>query len=324
MIKKRREIKVAAKKNIISLNDELAELKNKSTKDNVTACNYEIKPEYGIGNIHHFTTDNVSISISRFFLKKDFLYALPIQNKLMQINFLLTGEKIIYFTDRKEIFYESKESYLVNINGFNGSNRILGKKLFKEIKINIPLNFLKLHGLMTNSEIKTINDSNLILPITDELYGILENFERKHISDITNNLYLKAKIFELIAIQLKNYRDRNNGNLIIGNDKTLKRLYSIKQTINNNIHKNYTIQEIGEDFGVTGNTLNKDFTRIFGCSINEYSKQEKMLFAKNLLENSEKLIYQIAEETGYKNATHFTAAFKRMYGTTPKEYRNKM
>ena len=46
--------------------------------------------------------------------------------------------------------------------------------------------------------------------------------------------------------------------------------------------------------------------------------------AKELLKMTQLPIYEIAEEVGYKNATHFSAAFKRSYKESPKEYRNKL
>jgi len=44
--------------------------------------------------------------------------------------------------------------------------------------------------------------------------------------------------------------------------------------------------------------------------------------AKNLLKNLQLPIYQIAEDVGYKNATHFSAAFKKQFGHTPKYFRS--
>lgn len=47
-----------------------------------------------------------------------------------------------------------------------------------------------------------------------------------------------------------------------------------------------------------------------------------MTKAKDLLRGTQMPIYQIAEDVGYKNATHFSAAFKKYYGELPKQYRN--
>ena len=75
---------------------------------------------------------------------------------------------------------------------------------------------------------------------------------------------------------------------------------------------------------MTGHMLNKEFCRVFGYSIHEFTLAEKMNQAKLLLENTDKMIYQIAEEVGYKNATHFTAAFKKQLGVTPKQYKKSL
>jgi AraC-like DNA-binding protein len=70
--------------------------------------------------------------------------------------------------------------------------------------------------------------------------------------------------------------------------------------------------------------LKNELKRNFGCSISRFSTIEKMNKAKELLKNPQLPIYQIAEEVGYKNATHFTAAFKRYFGNTPKYFRNNL
>lgn len=40
--------------------------------------------------------------------------------------------------------------------------------------------------------------------------------------------------------------------------------------------------------------------------------------------NTDLPIYEIAEQIGYKNATHFSAAFKRQEGTTPKKFKTNI
>ena len=45
--------------------------------------------------------------------------------------------------------------------------------------------------------------------------------------------------------------------------------------------------------------------------------------AKELLKNTNKKIYEIAQETGYISATSFQIAFKKQEGITPIEFRNQ-
>ena len=43
--------------------------------------------------------------------------------------------------------------------------------------------------------------------------------------------------------------------------------------------------------------------------------------AVQLLNLSNKPIYEISDLVGYKNPTHFSAAFKRNFGCTPRQFR---
>lgn len=328
MIKKRRDFnnceKIEIDGDIYSLADKIAIKTNYQTPDNIAVSQYHLLPKYGTGSILNFKTDEIDITISKYKLDADVVYTLPINKEILQISFLLTGEKIIQLEDDKVLYYENKESYMANIKNFKGSIKILSQKVFKEIKINLEESFLIQQGFLNDFDLKKITDRKLILPITDEIFQILLNLEQKDISSISNKLYLKAKTFELIAIQMEHYKKRENSLIPITQDKTLKKLYATKQLIKSNIHVNYKVNDLGDEIGLPGYSLNKEFIRIFGYSINEYSYNEKMKTAKLMLENTNKLVYQIAEEVGYKNATHFTAAFKRKFNSTPKKYRNEV
>lgn len=297
---------------------------NISLIDEVALKQYDLLPQYGIGFINHFISEDIDITISTYQLHSDLIFYQSSKKEIIQISFLLKGEKIIQIKGNKDVFYENRESYMVGIESFSGCVRILGGKLFKEVKIKLPASFLIDHGFMNNYELKKLSDDNLILPITDELFSILDNIERKDITGNANKIYLKAKVLELMAIQMENYKKMEDNISKISGDKILKKLYLIKQIIKTNIHKNFSVVQLANEVGVNGNTLNKEFIRIFNCSIHEFSVSEKMIHAKYMLESTQKMIYQIAEEVGYKNATHFTAAFKRRYGETPKKIRGQV
>ena len=304
-----------------TVTDKIAIKTNSYYNDGVQISEHHIKPKYGIGSIHNFSFEEIDITISRYQLVKDLVYSIPFQKEILQISFLLTGEKIIYIEEDKHIYYENKESYMASIDQFSGYSRILGEISFKEVKIKLPQSFLIFHGFMSDLDLKQLTDENLILPITDEVLSILSSIEKKSITGIANRIYLKAKVFELIAIQMENYKNRELNCNQVTQDKILKKAYQIKQLIRNNLQKNYTTHQLGNEVGITGQNLNKEFIRIFGYTVNEFCTMEKMNKAKIMLENTQKLVYQIAEEIGYQNATHFSAAFKRRFGATPKQYR---
>ncbi len=307
-----------------SLTEKIASLSNTSTNNGVRTEHFHLKPTYGKGFITRFRAQEINVIISEYQLFDDLCYRLLPETDVLQISFLLKGEKIISITGEKEIFYENRESYFANIKDFNGYVRILGGKFFKEIKIRLPISFFLDHGFVNDQELKKLGDSKLILPITDELFSILMHLERKDISGTANKIYLKAKVLELMAIQMENYKHIERNPIRTNDEKVLKKLYSVKQTIKSNLHENFSLKQLSNEVGLNSNTLNKEFIRVFGCTVNEFATIEKMNKAKNLLENTQKMVYQVAEEVGYKNATHFTAAFKRKFEMTPNTYRKAL
>ncbi|WP_158977034.1 AraC family transcriptional regulator [Cellulophaga sp. L1A9] len=328
MIKKRRDFNnedvYDLRLSIAYLKDEIGIKTNTFTSNGVSVHQYQLLPKYGNGTLNYFISEDIEITMSRFQLHKDILYKPVIDKEILQICFLITGEKIIYIDEVQQIFYENRASYMASIDHFSGHSRILGKKQFKEIKVVVPKTFLINHGFLNDYDFKKLSDEKLILPITEELLNILLSIEKKDSVEKANRLYLRAKVFELIALQIELYKKNEVNPNKTTQNKILNILYDVKKFIKTNIHRNMTLTELGDEVGITGPALNKEFIRVFGCSIHDYTITEKMDHAKLLLENSQKMVYQIAEEVGYKNATHFTAAFRKKTGTTPKQFKKQL
>jgi two-component system response regulator YesN len=69
--------------------------------------------------------------------------------------------------------------------------------------------------------------------------------------------------------------------------------------------------------------LSRLFKKETGQSLSDYIGQVRMEEARRLLSQTNMKIVQVAEESGYRNVSHFAKMFKRMTGVTPQEYRNK-
>src|SRR5690606_6514548 len=102
--------------------------------------------------------------------------------------------------------YSEKESFMAYVASANGNLKFYGGQLFKEIKVRVGSGFLKKHGLNDTSEFKRVTEENLILPITDEVLAVIENLQQEHGKGLVKRLYLGAKLIEIIALQLENYK----------------------------------------------------------------------------------------------------------------------
>ena len=60
-----------------------------------------------------------------------------------------------------------------------------------------------------------------------------------------------------------------------------------------------------------------------GITLRQYIINYRLKAAKRMLELTDKSAIEIAEETGFTDASYFAKSFKSAFGETPKEYRNK-
>ena len=69
--------------------------------------------------------------------------------------------------------------------------------------------------------------------------------------------------------------------------------------------------------------LGRLFKRLSSTSIVDYINNTRMKKAADFLASSNKPIATIAEQTGFTSSQYFHKLFKKTYGVTPNEYRNK-
>ena len=81
--------------------------------------------------------------------------------------------------------------------------------------------------------------------------------------------------------------------------------------------------EIGAIFGYHPFYVSNKLKECKGVTLRQYIINYRMKLAKRLLELTDKSIGEIAEETGFKDASYFTKSFKSCFDMTPKDYRNQ-
>ncbi|NJX14700.1 helix-turn-helix transcriptional regulator [Tamlana crocina] len=286
---------------------------------------YSVLPEFGKGHIIEFCFEDVSISINQFTFHKNFKFHNDFKLNGLYLSFLLKGDMVVQINSQnEEIPYDEKESFMAYVETVNGTFKFYKNQLFKGIKIRVGKDFLKKHGLNDISEFKQITEENLIIPITDEVLPVIENLQQEHGRGLVKRLHLGAKVIEVIALQLENYKNLKQKHNAQSNQKYIKKLFLLKQFLKANLNQNYAIIELANEIGLSENILKSEFKRTFNCTVNQYFLEQKMEKAKSLLQNTDSPIYEISEVVGYKNATHFSAAFKRFYNETPKNYRLKV
>lgn len=92
--------------------------------------------------------------------------------------------------------------------------------------------------------------------------------------------------------------------------------------VNENYSEPLKIADIAEHFFVNPAYLGQQFAKKRGCSLNHYINTIRINKAKELLENTNHKIYEVAHEVGYDDSNYFSSKFVEYAGQTPSDYRN--
>lgn len=96
------------------------------------------------------------------------------------------------------------------------------------------------------------------------------------------------------------------------------------QLLENNYHRPIGVSFYAEKLQMSARNLNFICQRILQKSVTEIIQTRKLIQAKNLLTTSDKTIYEIGFEIGYKEKSYFSNIFKKKTGKTPSQFRNEI
>ena len=88
-----------------------------------------------------------------------------------------------------------------------------------------------------------------------------------------------------------------------------------------NLGKNLKMPELANQFGMTVRTFNRRFKTALGQTPVDYLSHIRMTFACDLLKNTDLSILEVANFSGFAEATWFSNKFKQWAGVSPKAYR---
>lgn len=93
--------------------------------------------------------------------------------------------------------------------------------------------------------------------------------------------------------------------------------------IEQNFQNNISVEDIADSCGLNRSYFGKIFHNTIGKSPQEFLIHYRMTKAAELLKLTDLSIADIGSAVGYPNQLHFSRAFKKVYGTSPRNWRNE-
>ncbi|MGB7842372.1 MAG: AraC family transcriptional regulator [Salinimicrobium sp.] len=150
---------------------------------------------------------------------------------------------------------------------------------------------------------------------------VLNQLENYGIANTIRNLYYKAKAYELLSLYFNQAAGPDVEQCpFLKDEENVLKIRKAKEIIIANMAEPPSLQELSREIGLSLKKLKEGFKQIYGDSVFSFLFEYKMEYARKLLDTGEFNVNEVGLRVGYSTSSHFIAAFKKKFGTTPKKY----
>jgi len=260
--------------------------------------------------------------------EENFCTQREVQSGLIQFHFGLKGKaKFIFNQGNYALDLKEEKSLLL----YNPQKEL---PLNLEIEpnswvISVIISIKKFHSLFSseanyitflsadNKDKKYYNEGN----ISPSMAIVLSQLFHYNLHPSIKNLYYKGKGYELLSLYFNRTEDPNAEQcpFLIDEDNVLK-VKRAKEIIIANMAEPPGLQELADQVGLNLKKLKMGFKQIYGDTVYGFLFDYKMEFSRKLLDSGSYNVNEVGLKIGYSTGSHFIAAFKKKFATTPKKY----
>ncbi|WP_422082605.1 helix-turn-helix transcriptional regulator [Ulvibacterium sp.] len=251
-----------------------------------------------------------------------------IDSSFIQFHFCLKGHAKFIFNEGRYALEVSEENSLLLYN----------------TQLDLPMNVLLDPNSWMVSIVMTIRKFHSLFSREADYIPFLspENKEKKYysqeavspaiavvLSQIMNynlhpsvkELYIHGKVYELVSLYFNRNTDADVEQCpFLVDEDNVRRIRQAKEIIIAQMAEPPSLQALAKEIGLPLKKLKEGFKQIYGDSVYSFLFDYKMEHARRLLETGQNNVNEVGLKIGYSTASHFIAAFKKKYGTTPKKY----
>lgn len=248
----------------------------------------------------------------------------------------------VHWHDELEIIYVKSGFLTVNISGENyigkpgdafvvspGNLHFMGSQngTVDYFTFLFPLKYIAFRSdeMLDDKLIEPLNSGHLMISpeIKDtvkeqceQLAGVYAAEIDKSESKITSQIRKKIILLQFIHELWKK-------GFIVENDTTGRN--TVEKEMVSYIQQNYTgkilLREFGEQFHLSEKYISRYFKEHFHITLSRYVTYLRLEHAKQMLQETDISVTEVAMQSGYQNISYFIRSFKKTYGVSPLKYR---
>jgi AraC-like DNA-binding protein len=168
-----------------------------------------------------------------------------------------------------------------------------------------------------NQDKKYYNESD----ISPSMAIVLSQLFHYNLHPNIKNLYYKGKGYELLSLYFNRSEDPNAEQCpFLIDEENVMKIRKAKEIVIANMAEPPGLQELADQVGLNLKKLKMGFKQIYGDTVYGFLFDYKMDFARKLLDSGSYNVNEVGLKIGYSTGSHFIAAFKKKFATTPKKY----
>ena len=135
------------------------------------------------------------------------------------------------------------------------------------------------------------------------------------------SLYFKGKVYELLSLYFNRNEDADIEQCpFLVDEVNVAKLKKAKDIIVGHMAEPPSLKDLAQEVDLSLKKLKEGFKQVYGDTVYGFLFDYKMEVARKLLESGDYNVNEVGLRVGYSTASHFIAAFKKKFGTTPKKY----
>lgn len=158
-------------------------------------------------------------------------------------------------------------------------------------------------------------------PFPSSIAVVLSQVLQSKIHDSIKALYIKGKVYELLSLYFNKSEDPSIEQCpFLMDEENVRKIRQAKEIILERMSNPPSLENLAVEIGLSLKKLKEGFKELYGDTVYAYLLDHKMEEACRILNTKKYNVNEVGLKLGYSTASHFIAAFKKKYGTTPKKY----
>ncbi len=275
--------------------------------------------------------DGFELWVTDFQFRREACFSFQDYPSLLLFGFYLSGHyEAVVGKPKRSLEFCGEQQYFLYMNEPDGVGQVKAGTQLRSVSIAIsPEVFFSYFkddiGLLPpvlQEVFKEQGDSifRKIRGITPAMHIALRQIVDCPYNGVARKLFLESRSLELMAYQLKQLSvsgttHQKKEHVMHPGDRD--RTEFAKNLLLSNLDAPPHLDELAAVTGMSHPKLNRCFRQMFGKTVFQYLKDERLRQARTMIENQGLTVTETAYSVGYSSLSHFAKAYKHHFGVSP-------